>query len=1368
FDGKDIEGAIALMDFNSGDNWINAARLGAKAVVFIAPEDTDYYECLNKFLDTPLYFPRLYVNKHDGYRLMELARKGEEVSLFVKMRYEKLTAYNVIGVVNGSEPNDVIIVAAHYDTWSVVPAVSYGANEATSVALLLELAKYFSTHKPRKTIWFVALSGHWEALAGAREFIERYYFSSEVQSGSVRPWLFLEIGPLSPDGKGLSLLVNSYFSRAALRIDTLSVNYAWVYKLINNYLREESLISILKRLTGKNPSEYVRDYFVGGSDAKWWGTEELPYMLASELVAGTGSIGFGMVSSFSRKLWRGTPLNDFIQVKKGIEKLKPQMLTVAYLIFSFAFQKNWESVAPAWHKVSPKRAYLTPSEAYGFITLKGNVLYFNLTNGWYEKMPHAIVQLSHSTSSTYPFAKIVTMADENGSFEVHGLTHSGYSYAGAITYSPGRGWLAGQSVYYWMIDAWIIDSKNGTILYAPDQGIYGSKAIFPVVLPLNKVEKGSVVITKVVPITIFDTIHPGTLRGVIRDQRSWYSYGGGEAGSLMPLEFLSGAELQFYGTYQNAYEPVSMIFVPKGSRIAITLSSSGSKRPSILIINASSNCPEGNGVLADKPKILYHTVYRAVYDMYSLAKSRYEKVKVYEVRRVDAENLLKEGYYHLLMAETFYKNRTYSKAYGEALIALSIASRLYNEGVMSLYDDVSNTCLFFFALLIMSSLLLESLIFHMKGFRRMSSTILVGMTLFLLFYFVHPALSIISSASMGIFGTIVTLIFVLAIVVMISEMEKIMKIIELKALGMHRVEVGKIGTVMISFSTSIEYMRKRPFRTSLTLLTIVSIITSMVSLTSMSYTTEVKLVPQAYPSDYNGILVMRYRGAPPEGPFQPYIIHYLKELAGDNYTVTPRVWYYPQSIPPNLGVILYIISQKDLNISKAGVEAALGLTPEESKSIMDEYSLAGFGFSKANELACILPEAVAQQLNVSVGNYVTVFGRKLLVKGIISSEYLDQKIDLDGYPITPVDPKFLQSLSRGINYISQEEAEEFPSLSWRQIIIIPYDLAMKYYGYISSVSIRPNSANVDKDEIINLAKKIALYSNEDVYLGLNGKVFRCSRITFIKFMGWQSFIPLLVLGGLNVTTTILSSIKERQKEISVFSSLGISPTGIMIMFFTESLIYALVGSAIGYFTGIALNRLFIQTVLLPKDFVFNFASVSIVLSLLSIIAFALISTIYPAYEVGKLVTPSLKRKWELPTKPIGNEWSIPLIIRISTREESCGILHFMKEYFEGMGSETQFYRVHRIVNFSIEDMMLELVVDLAPYERKVSQLVRIKALQQDEGYIFELYLKQISGGRSTWLTTNRYFVDSIRKQFLLWRTLPEKERQKHISNASGG
>jgi hypothetical protein len=58
FRGKPVEGSIVLMDFNTGNNWLNAARLGARAIVFIEPETTTRGEAEAKFIGIPLDVPR--------------------------------------------------------------------------------------------------------------------------------------------------------------------------------------------------------------------------------------------------------------------------------------------------------------------------------------------------------------------------------------------------------------------------------------------------------------------------------------------------------------------------------------------------------------------------------------------------------------------------------------------------------------------------------------------------------------------------------------------------------------------------------------------------------------------------------------------------------------------------------------------------------------------------------------------------------------------------------------------------------------------------------------------------------------------------------------------------------------------------------------------------------------------------------------------------------------------------------------------------------------------------------------------------------------------------------------------------------------
>jgi hypothetical protein len=47
-----------------------------------------------------------------------------------------------------------------------------------------------------------------------------------------------------------------------------------------------------------------------------------------------------------------------------------------------------------------------------------------------------------------------------------------------------------------------------------------------------------------------------------------------------------------------------------------------------------------------------------------------------------------------------------------------------------------------------------------------------------------------------------------------------------------------------------------------------------------------------------------------------------------------------------------------------------------------------------------------------------------------------------------------------------------------------------------------------------------------------------------------------------------------------------------------------------------------------------------------------------------------------------------------------------------------------------------------------------------------LFLKRATGIATTWVTSNYYFIDDLRKQILLWRSLSTKEHETYIKRVS--
>jgi len=109
-----------------------------------------------------------------------------EISLTTDIVRNEVPAYNVIGMLEGSDPvlkNEFIIIGAHYDhlgrggegTGSLAPGsgdIHYGADDnASGTAGVLELARVFSKQKSKRTILFMAFGGEEEGLLGSNYYV---------------------------------------------------------------------------------------------------------------------------------------------------------------------------------------------------------------------------------------------------------------------------------------------------------------------------------------------------------------------------------------------------------------------------------------------------------------------------------------------------------------------------------------------------------------------------------------------------------------------------------------------------------------------------------------------------------------------------------------------------------------------------------------------------------------------------------------------------------------------------------------------------------------------------------------------------------------------------------------------------------------------------------------------------------------------------------------------------------------------------------------------------------------------------------------------------------------------------------------------
>jgi len=1336
FNGMDVDNNIVLMDFNSADNWINAMKFGAKAVIFIEPNKTDLFEAYGKFSQVPVYFPRLYVSEKDGAKLLNFVKKGAKVNVKSSMQYKKVTAKNVIGIIEGSEdPNNVIIIVSHYDTWSVIPALAPGADEATSVSTLLEVARLFSIYKPKRTVWLVALSGHYQALAGAREFVEEYFFNTETFSDQKKVLTVL----------GLDFSTDSDMTALVCRGDFYgTITGIALYRQIDKYLSSRifnEYLPLIGQQSGKSYNQILSDGIMSDPSMP---TNN--YMLDTEPFIAAHGIGvtFRTANSYRRN-W-GTPLSTIDKI--NMDNLASQVEVATCILFSII---NDRGFVVDWSEIKPARIYRSTVQGgvtTGFLTVIGKTLSYNYTKGWYNLVPNLLVAVSRVPYSENRFSTIITESDDFGEYKAVGLLY-GFAMAspaltvygsGGLTYAPLSN-FAKQNHYY--IEAFGINSTTGEYIYAPDHGQYGSQRLSFHVLPNSQPSSSLTVVFRAANIVVLDLLNPETMSGIASldpryPDRPWYS--NSFAVSLYDYNTLS--EFSHYSSIiLPANGRIMLFFVPPGVRVAIIYNFGALQTRFGVLVNSTMENPEGFG--CHEGKIYSIIDYR---DLYNLAFSRYQFLNISYIRDPITEIYLEK--IRCILDEYAFANekRLYDEATGYELRLWTWSAKAYAQ-VMNLINDISYTAVLIFSLLIPFALMMEIIIFRSSGLRRLTNILVFFIVPFAIFYSFHPGFRIATNAYIGTIGLVMLTFFIFIFIIIRNELSKLAKDVERKLVGYHAFEKGTISTVTFAFSLGVENLKRRKLRTVLISLTVTIITFSLISLTSISFIYDITFSPTGTSATYNGILLKGLPG--PKYYLDSTVADYIKAVVGKEAVVCLRAWYYPQAV----NNVVYANIKSSSN--EYPISAVLGLSSMEPliRSFNNSALSEGKWIDDDYAESCILPKSASDALGVKVGDKIDFQGIELSVIGIIDERILDTIHDLDGQGIIPFDPGRIKDVS----FQSFYPSDEFIPLPSRLVLIVPYNFVLKIGGKVTSVVATSVNSEID---LMKLSKEIFQNLNLFVYVGLKGNTYYVYMSSVAQIQGLVYYVIPLFLGSFSILNCMLGAINERLREITTYSALGLSPKGIIIFFFAEALSYSVIGGVIGYMSGIIMNSFL--TNLMPKDFILNYSSTSSLIAVCCAFASPLLSTIYPAIISSRLITPLMERKWKITTKPSGNVWTIPLPFAISNFEEVQGILLFMKEYFEAHTIESTENFIVRSIK--LERLRLVTQSSLRPFEMGVLQNVELVARysKNTKNYDFVMNIEQIGGVREVWIRSVYKFVDAVRKQLLVWRSLKPSEKERYI------
>lgn len=137
---------------------------------------------------------------------------------------------NIIAVHKGTGDGKAVLASAHYDS---VPAGPGVGDDGVGIAVVLELARFFSSRTTRNDVIFLITDGEETGLRGARAFAERHPLMRRVgvvvnfeARGGSGPSMMFETGSGNARLMGL-------FAHAVARPSASSVSYE-IYKLLPN------------------------------------------------------------------------------------------------------------------------------------------------------------------------------------------------------------------------------------------------------------------------------------------------------------------------------------------------------------------------------------------------------------------------------------------------------------------------------------------------------------------------------------------------------------------------------------------------------------------------------------------------------------------------------------------------------------------------------------------------------------------------------------------------------------------------------------------------------------------------------------------------------------------------------------------------------------------------------------------------------------------------------------------------------------------------------------------------------------------------------------------------------------------------------
>jgi hypothetical protein len=1417
-DGQAIEGTVALMDFNTADKWLNAAYLGAKAIIFIEPDSTVYLEGEKKFLTMPLDMPRFWVAKTDGQALRRAIAAGgpQQVHMEYRMDWERRPTRNIMGTIPGYDPllkEDVIVLEAYYDAMSVVPALAPGAEQAAGITGLLELARYFRTHPPARTVVFLATSAHHLGLRGVDDFIQRYMRKEDpfIDRMVVRRVVeaALDEGLIQQAGVRYQVGKREFYGKEALVRGVAEKDTALVEEVVKAALAEK-----LVKLQGSqiiwDDEEYdsTKEFIAELSDdddlrvkfyRQWVDPKvdsvDVKLFISLDLSTRTDELGvWNSNSSFYYKRYFAPFGKNFMGYARKIsDELGYIRKDVLVNGISPEGGMSWATFVPGEISVNSELVLTTGTPALAFVTVNDARFLVdtpldkaNKTNiGNLSKQIRALAGMFHMAfedpelfpdfkmrlRDTLRSLKGRTMVLPRRSI-VPDLARTGAvaavrngkkkSYKGVrgeyfeIVDETGSFYINRVRVNSLQIEGYYMDPITGKITYAPDRGVQGDKK-FPMKIAMDWRDKQwMVILAPFVAFNFYDIVDPRYLTKlsnvtVFDDTNSQpveYGYTIGEGPSARD-------------------EPVGVLFARPGTRVKMGFGA-GLLGFRFLLLNATSQVDKekarGEGFEMIPDASFLRTTFQGAKDVWSLDEARMRELKSFAIENNRLNNLHARAKVQLDKAQEALDGKRWDDFVRYSRAAIGLESRAYPD-VKSTQNDVIQGIIFFMALVIPCAFFTERLLISASTIKNQILGFgAVFAVIWGVLWAVHPAFQL-SNPFVILLAFIILALAILVMWIISGRFNEQMKKLRTEVAVIHDTDVSRAGASLTAFQLGISNMKRRKTRTILTFLTLLLLTFTVLSFTSIKTNLRYNQITRDNEGLYQGLLIRSKAWT----PLEESVLDYAYSDFGREAVVAPRSWY------SNKSKAHIKMKHGDKSHNALGV---LGLTPEERDITgLDKALVAGRWFLPDEGKVCILPIEMVEPLGIDLEqigqNQIRIFGDLFTVIGVLDSKRAKEFKDLDDETMTPAD--FAVTGGQAVQEIAEEENREkqgledtkvvikpFVHLEPANVLIIPYH-TLRNIGSgnpLQSVAVRFEAGTDVRSKIEELLARLAV----TLFAGIQEEGDEYVKVSIYSSLGMTSFsglanlfIPILI-AALIVLNTMMGSVYERFREIGIYSSVGLAPGHISWLFMAESCVYAVLGVVAGYLTGQITAKILTELNLI-SGLTLNYSSLSAVSSCILVMAVVMLSTVYPARKASQMAVPDVTRKWRLPV-PEGDEWNFEFPFTVSGHEV-VGLSVFLIGYFDSYSEESigTFYtdgaELSRFQSDNGQAYAIDMNIWLAPFDLGVSQHVIFRATPQGEHNIFDitLQLQRLSGEDASWRRVNQRFMNVIRKQFLIWRTV---------------